>query len=77
MNWMIRLGEWWEKRRVVRKPEFDLFRHNLDQILKDINKTTTAVELARLKLQVDRIELYIGLKREPVAVTLPGEARIK
>jgi hypothetical protein len=21
MNWLIRLGDWWERRRVVRKPE--------------------------------------------------------
>ena len=40
------------------------------------NKTSTAVEVAKLKLQIDRIELYVGLKREPIAVTLPGEARI-
>ena len=76
MNWMIRLGQWWEKRAVVRRPEFDLFKHNLDEALKMVNKTSTAVELAKLKLQIDRIELYVGLKREPIAVTLPGEARI-
>jgi hypothetical protein len=76
MNIFIRFGQWLEKRRVVRKPEFDLFKHNLEKVLVDINKTSTAVEVAKLKLQIDRIELYVGLKREPIAVTLPGEARI-
>jgi hypothetical protein len=108
MNWIVRLGLWWEDSN-VKKSEFDkalkvhseshgfyedhLSRHDVDlkflqdrtqtletglESIKETQKAPSAAlkEIALLKARMDRLELYTGLKREPVAVTLPGEARI-
>jgi hypothetical protein len=98
MNWMIRLGQWWENRRKAYQHDFDIVAKvvgdHSDQILwssakigeleKAVMKlqdemklpSSTAKELSLIKIRLDKMELYVGLKREPTAVTLPGEARI-
>jgi hypothetical protein len=78
MNWMIRLGTWWQDRakrtekalRCDVNARFDLIEQKLSK------PSGIEKEVALLKIRMDRLELYTGLKREPVAVTLPGEARI-
>lgn len=81
MNWIIRLGQWWERRRVVRWPESTV-------VLSDISKRLDVAEAERqippqvvrdmaiLKQQMDRLELYVGLKREPSATHVAGTAKI-
>jgi hypothetical protein len=38
--------------------------------------TTTAKELSMLKVRLDRIELLVGLKRDPVLTQLPNAPKI-
>ena len=38
--------------------------------------STTSKEMNMLKIRLDRIELLVGLKREPVITNLPDAARI-
>lgn len=76
MNWAYRLGAWIESKRVIRRAEFDLFKHNVHETLKEDRKTSVAKDVADLKVRMDRLELYVGLKREPKPQVVPGEARI-
>ena len=74
MNWATRLGIWLESRRTVKLEAFNAI---IEDLRKEVRKPPVdAKEIALLKVRMDRLELYTGLKREPVAVTLPGEARI-
>jgi hypothetical protein len=76
MNWIIRLGQWWENRRPVKKSEFELFKHNMHELMKEAQKTGPAVEIARLKMQVNRLELFVGLQREAKPVPTPDAPKI-
>lgn len=74
MNWATRLGIWLESRRTVKLEAFNAI---VEELRKEIRKPPIdAKELAALKIRMDRLELYTGLKREPVAITLSGDARI-
>jgi hypothetical protein len=75
---MIRFGTWWQDRARRTEPALkQAVDARFEEILARINKPSGIErEVALLKVRMDRLELYTGLKREPVAVTLPGEARI-
>lgn len=101
MNWMVRLGNWWEDRRSVPRAEF-LRRFNAlegdvaSQMTRFCDKesfssamiriekldegqqvpTGVAKEIALIKARQDRLELYVGLKREPQPVPVKGAAQI-
>lgn len=100
MNWVIRLGHWWENRRVLRKPDLNLLKELIDYTevhraqdydklqkewavvigeysrrIDDLEKektlpTSTANQLKMISHRLDQLELYVGLKREPVAVKI-------
>lgn len=70
MNWLIRLGKWLEQRKsnpIIRKKDLE----NSMQI-----PQTIAKEIALLKIRLDQMELYVGLKREPRPEHIPGIAKI-
>ena len=74
MNIFIRFGQWLESRRTVKLEAFNAI---VAELRNEVRKPPVdAKELAIMKARMDRLELFVGLKREPVAVTLPGEARI-
>ena len=70
MNWIIRLGMWWESRRKLSYQEFEEFK-KAQQI-----PTALAKEVALIKARIDRIELLVGLKREPVPTQVKDAPRI-
>lgn len=71
MNWIIRLGQWWEKRKSSslsgRIAKLEEERQIPAPILK---------EIALLKMRLDQMELYVGLKREAKPEHVPGAAKI-
>lgn len=81
MNWIIRLGQWWERRRTVQWVE-------LSSVLSDLSMRIDVVEaekqippaiakdMAILKQQMDQIQLFIGLKREPQPTHVAGAPKI-
>lgn len=95
MSWLSDLDRWFEQRRVMRRPDMDLF-YAIEQkkteaiaiIIKGLeNKievlevekqvpSTTLKEFNMLKVRLERIELLVGLKREPVVSNLPDAPRI-
>lgn len=70
MNWFIRFGNWWESRRKVSKVDFEKF-------VASSKMTNAAIEIQGIKIRLERIELLVGLKREPVAMHIEGEAKIR
>lgn len=103
MNWIIRFGQWWEKRRALRRKDFEIlnstivtmtqllernitsanaqvFKNVLDRLeVLEAEKqvpSTTLKEFNMLKVRLERIELLVGLKREPVITNLPDAPRI-
>lgn len=92
MNVFFRLGEWCENRRTVKKSELEVYRltHQaqmsvvesnlsaLDLAIKESAKvpTGTANELKAIRIRLDQLELYVGLKREKKAQQVDGAARI-
>lgn len=92
MNWMVKLGNLWEDRRSVPRAEFlrrfSVFEgeiasriYKLDQTVatleaKEQIPSGVAKELALLKARQDRLELYVGLKREPKPVPVNGASQI-
>lgn len=79
MNWMIRLGTWWQDRakRTEKALACDVNARfeALDLKLNQAPKIES--QLAPIKARLDRVELFTGLKREPTPITLAGEARIQ
>lgn len=95
MNWLIRLGHWWENRRAIRKPDYDELVNRIEELRKthyehmeNVLNGLHALEaqdkvppqivrdMAILKQQMDRMELYVGLKREPQATHVQGAPKI-
>lgn len=88
MNWLIRLGQWWEGRRIVRKPDLEAAKDELRKIFhawqaewpkleQRIALSPTAIkELALINARINQLELYVGLKREPKPEHVPGAAKI-
>lgn len=88
MNWLIRLGQWWEHRRAIR---LDDLKYQWDQtvkICKALNDDMEALksssqipaivskELATINARLNRIELLVGLKRDPQPISVNGAAKI-
>lgn len=69
MNWMIRLGQWMENRRCARQTD-------MVKLQEQLKAPPSLIELNRIKIRLDQLELYVGLKREPVATVVPGAPRI-
>lgn len=117
MNWLIRLGQWWEERRVLRWSDYRELRQKADNdaihfsarlgdkanlsdlsnvflkleamsqrldaansYIEEIKKASALPELVKemaiIKQQMDRLELYVGLKREPQATHVQGAPKI-
>lgn len=98
MNWIMRLGQWWEERRIVRKPELDILegciklqgdwiktaQENFTLIVEKLRFLEThnklpeniAKDLALLNVRLNRLELYVGLKRDAAPIEVPGSAKI-
>lgn len=82
MNIFTRLGLWWDKPNVHQR--LDTHLKTLEAIIMRIEyleaekqvPSTTSKEMNMLKIRLDRIELLVGLKREPVITNLPDAARI-
>lgn len=77
MNIFDKMSLWWEARKTVKRAEFDLFKHNLIKTLEEERKSNVAAKIAELLVRMDRLELYVGLKRDQKLVEVPGSARIK
>jgi hypothetical protein len=68
MNVFTRLGMWWDKPSV---------REELERLQKSLEVPNAfAKELMLMRLRLERIELLVGLKREPVVVQVPDAPRI-
>lgn len=95
MNWFIRIGLWWDRRRVLRAPDLDAIQENytkqaaatvelFKRLKKEIDDLKTAQQIPQaiakeftaIKIRLDRLELTVGLKREPTPLEVPGAARI-
>jgi hypothetical protein len=44
MNWLIRLGQWWEKRKSVRRPELELAYETLNLQANHFNAQVTGLK---------------------------------
>ena len=88
MNLFIRFGEWLEGRKKISRRAVIEIYENLskrdDEIEKrismlpkqeDLNQKTLK-EFALINVRLNRIELLVGLKREPEAVKVPHTPRI-
>ena len=60
MNIFTRIGFWIERRRAKKN-------QNSLQLIQDI---------ALLKMRMDKVELYVGLRREALPSMVPGASRI-
>lgn len=76
MNIFDRLSAWWEGRKVVRHQEFVQSLAKVNQVIEADRKTAAAVKIAELLVRMDRLELFVGMKREQQPVAVPGAARI-
>lgn len=92
MNWILRLGQWIEYRKVMRKPEIEKFFseirseiESMDAMIKvELNNMRSdqkvpagvARELALLNARLNQLELFVGLKRDPKPSHVPGAAKI-
>lgn len=76
LNIFDKLSRWWEGRKVVRHSEFVGSLAKINQIIETDRKTAAAAKIAEILVRLDRLELYVGLKREPKPVEVPGTARI-
>lgn len=76
MNIFDRLSRWWEGRKVVRHSEFVGSLAKINQIIEMDRKTAAAAKIAELLVRMDRLELFVGMKREQQPVAVPGAARI-
>lgn len=87
MNWLIKLGQWIESRRIIRTPEFDAkLKFVMGEILNEVDKKilastpktppTIVKDMTLLEVRLNRIELLVGLKRDPAPQEVPGSARI-
>lgn len=54
----------------------DVIENKMDVIESDLKSPPAAKELALLKMRLDRMELYVGLKRDPVGVNLKNAPKI-
>jgi hypothetical protein len=74
---LIRLAKWIEDRRKVPYRSFNAIVADLQKQISEVQKPSAEMkELALLKARMDRVELVVGLKRDPIALVVPGEARI-
>jgi hypothetical protein len=82
MNLFIKFGHWLESRSRVSMEEFD---GRIGGVWDEINKIkdeiklspSTAKEFAIINARLNRLELLVGLKREPEAVKVPDTPRIR
>ena len=82
MNVFTRLGVWWDQPSTARKIELldcqlaqTIMRIAVMEAEKQL-PSTASKEINMLKVRLDRIELLVGLKREPVITNLPDAPRI-
>lgn len=84
MNVFVRFGQWLENRKVVRMPEFSTYQAAVEVLRRKIDvlesekqiPATLAKDLAIIRARLDRVELTLGFKRDPVAVKVPGAPSI-
>lgn len=75
MNWIVRLGLWWEAQRRVSHVEFKKAITDLEGRL--AMSPSTIKELALINARISQVELFVGLKREPKPEHVPGMAKIQ
>lgn len=67
----------WEKIKGIQE-QLDGLRLKVGEINKKLETPVAAEELAKLKIRMNRVELFVGLQREQAKpVGVPGEARIE
>jgi|HubBroStandDraft_2_1064218.scaffolds.fasta_scaffold18379_7 hypothetical protein len=72
---LIKLAKWLESRRTVK---FEAFQRIVAELRSEIQKPPAdAKELMLMRARLDRLELYVGLKRDPTPQPVPGAARIQ
>lgn len=84
MNWLIRFGQWWEDRRVLRKPDLKAVVDHVNDIVKTVDSLqekqqippALSKEIALLSARLSHLELFVGMKREPQPQHVPGGAKI-
>lgn len=92
MNWLIRLGQWWENRKYAKKSEviveLDSIKIELAVLIRKAHERMDVLEaesqvpssavkdLAIAKVRLDQLELYVGLKRDPKPEHIPGAPKI-
>jgi hypothetical protein len=86
MTLFARLDRWWLDRN-AKKSELDRLEVHMQQYEDHFSRVEKlesqmqippqiAKDMAILKQQMDRLELYVGLKREPQAMHVQGTAKI-
>ena len=76
MNVFTRLGLWWDDKN-VKESHFEQWCRRLEVLEKSSQvPPQIAKDIAILKQQMDQIQLYIGLKREPQATHVQGGPKI-
>lgn len=55
MNWLIKLGQWWENRQVLRKTDLELIQEEykrrsglIDELWRNLDNRTTVLETAKI-----------------------------
>lgn len=88
MNMFSKFGFWLECRRVLRQPDLDHIALEFTSLKNEVeNKINllpknedmtqkTLKEFALINVRLNRLELLVGLKREPEALKVPDTARI-
>lgn len=83
MNWIVRLGEWVESRKKVSQIDFKAQNQALWKGFEELKEKVAhsnpelLKEIKLLNLRLNRMELFVGLKREePQAVEVKGAPRI-
>lgn len=75
MNWIVRLGLWWESRRTVSHLEF---RKALERLQSEVKPPQEVLkEFALINHRLNQVELFVGLKRDPKPEHVPGAPKIQ
>ncbi len=69
MNWLIRLGEWWESRRVLRKPDMEIIL-NLSRAYADVVKISLDALESKILLVKDSQQIPTELIKEIKLINL-------
>ena len=77
MNFVVKFGLWLENRKKVPLRLFTAEMEEFRKAISEVRKPSAEMkELVLLKARMDRLELYVGLRRDLTPQPVPGAARI-